>query len=301
MGREVNNHQVVFIRELESKIALMQRKQTKVDEKKNELYTQKKKALTENAKLKNDLKECQEKLAEVTKGVNKPDVTEVDQKCRQCKLTCKESKNMESHIASAHSLQPCHICSEVFTSKAAMRNHVKKHLNNELEYICGVCKEAFTSIEEAKDHGTKVCGSIYEKDADPSSKKPENPHECNACDESYYSNKALEKHIKEIHESYDCDKCKSQEDIYRHANRCGQVLGPYMCDNCNRELISKAGLTKHIEKCHGDKPSQSGSSYNDPCKIGPNCRFLKAQHLLYKHEQLQDEPWKTVQPRRQRR
>ena len=279
MGKEVNNHQAVVIRKLESKITAMQRRLAKTDEKKKELFNEKNKVLTENSKLKNDLQECQVKLAVIKKS-DKPEVTEIDQKCRQCKFTCKESKNMESHVATVHCLQPCHICNEVFTSKAAMRNHVRKHLNNELEYICSVCKMVFKSIEEAKDHGTKVCGSIYEKGADQPSKKLETTHECNACDKQYTSNTALEKHIKNMHDCYDCDKCKttfkSQEDIYRHANKCEQIIGPYMCDNCDRELISKAGLTKHIEKCLGDKPSQSGNSYDEPCKNGPKCQFLKA-------------------------
>ena len=104
-----------------------------------------------------------------------------------------------------------------------------------------------------------------------------------------------------MHECYDCDKCKanfkSQEDIYRHANKCELVVGPYMSHNCNHELISKAGLTEHIE----DKPSQSVNSYDEPCKNDPNFRFLKAKKCLFKHGQLQDEPWKTVQQRRQRR
>ena len=117
-------------------------------------------------------------LAEETKESSKPEVTAVDQKCKQCKFTCKDSNTMDSHVTQVHSLQPCHICSEVFTSKAEMRNHVKKHLNNELEYSCGVCKMSFKTIEEAKDHAMKVCGSIHENEVISSSKKHENAHEC---------------------------------------------------------------------------------------------------------------------------
>ena len=43
MGKEVNEHQSKVIKELESKVALMQRRQVKTDEKKNELGTEKKK------------------------------------------------------------------------------------------------------------------------------------------------------------------------------------------------------------------------------------------------------------------
>ena len=65
MGKEVNSHQAIVIRKLESKIASMQRRLTTTDEKKKELFNEKNKVLTENSKLKNDLQECQVKLVAV--------------------------------------------------------------------------------------------------------------------------------------------------------------------------------------------------------------------------------------------
>ena len=301
MGKEVNDHQATVIKELESKVALMQRRQVKTDEKKNELGKEKKEAITENAKLRIELK----KYKDMTEQSSKPEVTAVDQKCKQCKFTCKDSNNMDAHIAQVHSLQSCHICSEVFTSKAAMRNHVKKHLNNELEYTCGVCKKSFKTIEGAKDHAMKVCGSIHEKEDMSSGKKQENSHTCKFCNKSYTNTTALQKHIEEMHEIIDCDKCKaifkSQEDTYTHANKCSKIIGPYMCENCNLELISRAGLEKHNKRCHADNTENILKSHKDPCKNGANCRFHKAIRCLFQHEQPRKEHWKKVQPRRQAR
>ena len=197
---------------------------------------------------------------------------------------------MDSRVAQVHSLQSFHICSEVFTSKAAMRNHVKKHLNNELEYTYGVSKKSFKTIGESKDHAMKVCGSIHEKEAMSSSKKQKNAHDCNSCDKSYTNITALKKHIEEMHEIIDCDKCKaifkSQEDTYTYANICSKIIGPCMCENCNLELISKAGLEKkHIKRCHADNTENILKSHKEPCKNGANCRFHKANMCLFQHEQ----------------
>ena len=64
-----------------------------------------------------------------------------------------------------------YICSEAFTNMAALKNHVMKHLNNELEYSCGVCNKLYKPIEEAKDHAMKVCGIIQEKRGQSEQKK----------------------------------------------------------------------------------------------------------------------------------
>ena len=58
-----------------------------------------------------ELSKVTAKLDAAIKESKNPEVTEVDQKCDQCKFTCKDSKNMNSHIASVHSKQNCHICS----------------------------------------------------------------------------------------------------------------------------------------------------------------------------------------------
>ena len=78
---------------------------------------------------------------------------------------------MDSHVFIVHTLQRCHICSEAFTNMAALKNHVMKHLNNELEYSCGVCNKLYKTIEEAKDHAMKVCGIIQEKRGQSEQKK----------------------------------------------------------------------------------------------------------------------------------
>ena len=123
----------------------------------------------------------------------------------------------------------------------------------------------------------------------------EDDHRCNACSISYSSNKHLEKHMEE-HHATDCAKChaifKSQDDLYKHANKCSEIIAPLMCEKCNRELISKAGLVKHMERCKGEerptsiqKPKQQQSKEN--CTNGLKCRFLKENRCLFVHKEQQ--------------
>ena len=245
-----------------------------------------------------ELSKVNAELAAAIKETKKPEVTEVDQKCDHCKFTCKESKNMNSHIASVHGKQNCHICSEVFTSKAALRNHVRKHLTNQLKYTCGVCQKDYKNIEDAKDHAMNVCGSIQEKGATQESVLSENIHECKLCNVKFNSNSTLEKHTKEKHECVDCTKCnvifKSQEDYYKHANNCSEICDPNMCEYCNMELVSKAGLIKHMEKC---KKKQKVGRAKDKCTNGPKCKYHKENRCSFEHDTEGEQPWKVVKHR----
>ena len=175
-----------------------------------------------------ELSKVKEKLAAVIKESKKPEVTDVNQKCDKCKFTCKDSKRMDSHVAYVHSRHDCHICAEVFTSKAALRNYVKNHLNNELQYTCGVCNKNYKGIEDAKEHAMKVCGSICEKGVSSESESPEILHSCYTCKATFNTNSSLDKHVKEKHDSFDCNKCnttfKSQSDVYKHANKCSEII-----------------------------------------------------------------------------
>ena len=129
---------------------------------------------------------------------------------------------------------------------------------------------------------------------------------CNACSISYSSNRHLEKHMEE-HHATDCAKChailKSQDDIYKHANVCSEVLAPLMCEKCNRKLISKAGLAKHMERCKGEEQPASNQKpkqqqFKENCINGPKCRFWKENRCLFVHKEQQHSKHKENEPMR---
>ena len=179
---------------------------------------------------------------------------------------------------------------------------MRKHLTNELKYTCGVCQKDYKSIEDAKDHAMNVCGSIHEKGATQERVISENIHECKTCQVKFNSNSILVKHIKENHVCVDCNKCnstfKSQEDVYKHANNCSEICEPNMCNYCNMELVSKAGLIKHMDKCrkkHSDASGKEGRK--EKCTNGPSCQYHKEDRCRFEHDTAGEQPWKLVKTR----
>ena len=76
-----------------------------------------------------------------------------------------------------------------------------------------------------------------------------------------------------------------------------------MCEKCNIELVSKAGLKRHTEKCQAKSTSSPGNPVDstEECTNGPECRFFRQNRCLYYHDEPSEEPWQRVQPRRQGR
>ena len=90
---------------------------------------------------------------------------------------------------------------KTFTSKAAFRSRVRKHLT---VYKCEVCYKKFRSLDDAKSHGKKPYGKVKETENIIKMKESED--------------------ITNV----DCSKCKAkfntQDDYYKHANNCNEVL-----------------------------------------------------------------------------
>ena len=126
---------------------------------------------------------------------------------------------------------------------------------------------------------------------------------CNACNKTFTSNDELEVHMTAEHEDEaDCSKCnaffKKEADVYKHAGECDEILPLNKCDKCEREVISKAALKKHIPTCKGKKQMPN-------CKNGSSCRWYKANRCLFVHQeqprqqarQQVSNEWQEVQPR----
>ena len=117
-----------------------------------------------------------------------------------------------------------------------------------------MCKRTFKTLNEARTHSDNSCDNIKSNDVVIEMEESNDNHRCNACSSNFSSNKNLEMNMEKEHQ-YDCSSCQAtfqtQDDVYNHANACHVINGPYMCEKCNRELVNKAGLAKHIERCKG--------------------------------------------------
>ena len=100
------------------------------------------------------------------------------------------------------------------------------------------------------------------------------------------------------------------------SNVCSGIIPPNTCNKCERDIISKAALKKHMPNCQGKKQREA-------CKNGDSCRWFKANRCLFVHSsrsrqantnqnqrpiidqrqvrqkshQMNNQEWKTVQRR----
>ena len=214
-------------------------------------------------------------------------------KCDKCRFSTGEDNALVQHKKRVNQVKQgkkCPKCPQVMANEKLFKMHIKNHQSG-TEYQCDKCKNRFKSLSDARAHSRKSCGNITQKEVviEIEDVEQDQDHRCNACSISYSSNTYLEKHMEE-HHATDCTKChaifKSQDDVYKHANVCSKVLAPLMCEICNCELISKAGLKKHMERCKRDQQPNSSKKHpnqqsKEKCTNGPKCRFFKENRCLF--------------------
>ena len=107
-------------------------------------------------------------------------------------------------------------------------------------------------------------------------KHMENEHQaisdnvCNPCNQIFKTNEELEIHLASEHTGeIDCSTCKAvfktEADVLDHSNNCSEVISPNICTKCERELVSKAFLKKHMKGCKEKKKQL------ELCRNGEQC------------------------------
>ena len=229
MSKEVELDKERLLQEKDNKIESMKRRQVKTDQKKNELFKEKKKVIMENVEIKKDLKKCQDMLSESQRKVA---TLTVEKNTRVSMAEAAEEGDINHRIK-------CNHCELFFRNQAVLEEHIKiNHL---------------TTVSQR----------------------------CNACSKVFKNNNELEIHLVDQHsEEADCSLCnsffKKEEDVMMHANNCSAVLEPNTCNKCERVVISKAALKKHMPGCQGVKQREA-------CRNGESCRYHKANRCLFFH------------------
>jgi uncharacterized C2H2 Zn-finger protein len=226
MAKEVETHKENKLKEKDSKIESMTRRQKKTDEKKNELFKEKKKALEENAALKKELKICQELLAECQKRVTTmtaENVTRADMdavsdegdknhkiKCKHCRFIARNEHILEEHVRLKHGWSEdnirCTACNKVFSSNDDLEVHLVEVHTEEVD--CSRCNAIFIKESDALMHANK-CSEVISLNI------------CNKCGRDVISRAALKKHESSCRGEEQADLCRNGASCrYYKANRC---------------------------------------------------------------------------------
>ena len=99
MSKEVELDKERLLKEKDNKIESLKRRQVKTDQKKNELYQEKKKVIMENTAIKKELKKCQDMLAESQRKVT---TLTVEKTTRASMAESAEEGDINQHIKCNH-------------------------------------------------------------------------------------------------------------------------------------------------------------------------------------------------------
>ena len=138
----------------------------------------------------------------------------------------------------------CNVCSDMFTSRKALRVHMRSHAKPE-DNICDVCSKSFSNVYILKTH---IKTHTQEK------------VQCEICFESVF---ALKSHVKRRHgerKRETCSKCGIEVKlIAKHEKLCNmseeerfqyREKMKVQCDHCSKVLANKFKLTRHLRSAH---------------------------------------------------
>ena len=229
--------------------------------------------------------------------------------CQICNRSFRSESNAQRHMKQHYGPFPCTYCSEIFTDKDVLNEHVRESHQIKV-HTCHLCgKELFSFGKllshlkiihpEDKDAIIKVkkelkCDICSKKFSSSKSVRAhrlthtgEKKYQCPHCPWKFYQSYKLKKHIR-VHEKSDiaspgqktrfpCDFCtrdyKSEAAMEKHERQYHK--GPFQCQLCKaKKFPDKIGLKEHAEAKH------AGNCYKcDICEVFFTCgRFLQIHH-----------------------
>ncbi|BFF99367.1 zinc finger protein 14 homolog [Drosophila madeirensis] len=193
-----------------------------------------------------------------------------------CKLLFPRLRLLTIHLKKVHNQtrvsapraeQPCGECGMVFRCQAALKKHMYKHTGEELPYPCNICGKGFHINSALKNHllrhaGIKnyvcpYCGvgktTRQEWSKHMLTHTQEKQFKCPTCDHATHTKRALDNHVKIVHEKVRnfacqyCGKtfgkshaCKIHEMTHTGEKRCE-------CKVCGKKFLYTESLTKHLK------------------------------------------------------
>ncbi|EDV96513.1 zinc finger protein 14 [Drosophila grimshawi] len=193
-----------------------------------------------------------------------------------CKLLFPRMRLLTIHLKKVHNMsrvtvprteQPCTECGMQFRCPVALKKHMYKHTGEQLPYPCNICGKGFHINSALKNHllrhaGIKnyvcpYCGvgktTRQEWSKHILTHTQEKMFKCHICEHATHTKRALDNHVKIVHEkvrNYACQycgktfgkshACKIHEMTHTGEKRCE-------CKVCGKKFLYSESLTKHLK------------------------------------------------------
>ena len=166
-------------------------------------------------------------------------------KCSMCKLQFNFSSSLKDHTQRYHRVpanvenQTCNICSKIFLSTIALRQH-NKSIHKGITFPCTICSHKAKSTDSLRIHMRRHTG--------------ERPFVCNMCSKNFATGANLKVHKKshtDKKEMVHCRLCEEEMEKrnlkyhteVKHRDSLSEI---HDCGKCGKEFFRKESLRKHL-------------------------------------------------------
>ena len=170
-----------------------------------------------------------------------------DFQCEQCEASFKDRETLKTHMKRHLGIksEACVLCFKTFIDKGKLSRHMKSVHSATKNYHCTKCSQSFTQNDNLKQH----VRFVHDKEKNEA---------CGECGRKFALRATLRDHMANVHgigevKFLDCPKCygnnkgyKGKKALQKHIKYVHDKLKPYNCDVCDVSFSESSKLKRHL-------------------------------------------------------
>ncbi|XP_055515429.1 zinc finger and BTB domain-containing protein 40 isoform X1 [Leucoraja erinacea] len=183
--------------------------------------------------------------------------------CQKCRMSFPSLEEHKKHIQEVHppEYNPCDVCGKNFSAPSLLERHVVTHVGGK-PYNCEICDKAYQQLSGLWYHNRTHHPDIFAAQNHRSPKFA--TLTCSACEKSFASMTALNKHVKSDHSDMkmlECEECNetfaSQALLHVHTKSKHSGIHPFKCTYCPSTFRFPGALQHHLSTEHSTQQTST--------------------------------------------